>query len=68
MPISKEVMEVLACPKCKGDVSAKGSFLICEKCGLAYPVLGDIVPDMLLEDAWDLERANKAAFKHNLKL
>jgi len=42
-------------------------FLVCNKCKLAYPILDD-VPDMLIEDAWKLEKAEKAKFKHNLKL
>jgi uncharacterized protein YbaR (Trm112 family) len=42
-------------------------FLVCNKCKLAYPILDD-VPDMLIEDAWQLKKAEKANFKHNLKL
>jgi uncharacterized protein YbaR (Trm112 family) len=59
---------VLACPKCKGDVSEKGMFIICQKCSLAYPVLDGKVPDMLVDDAWKLPKAKKAGFKHSLKL
>lgn len=65
--VNKELMEVLACPKCKGDVELKGGFIVCRKCGLAFPVLDD-VPDMLIEDAWPLEKAEKAGFRHSLKL
>ena len=43
-------------------------FIICNKCKLAYPVLDDDVPDMLIEDAWNLEKATKTNFKHKLKL
>jgi uncharacterized protein YbaR (Trm112 family) len=68
MPVPKDLMEVLACPKCKGDVYEKGMFIICEKCKLAYPVLDGDVPDMLIEDAWKIEKARKAKFKHKLKL
>ena len=67
MPISKELLEILACPKCKGDVKEEGMFLTCTVCKLAYPVLED-VPDMLIEDAWSLEKAKKDGFKHGLKL
>jgi len=65
--MNKELLDVLACPKCKGDIEPKNKFLICRKCKLAFPVL-EGVPDMLLEDAWTLQKAQKAGFKHNLKL
>ena len=66
--LPKEFLEILACPKCKGDVKQKGMFLVCEHCKLAFPILDEEVPDMLLEDAWPLEKAEKAGFKHNLTL
>jgi hypothetical protein len=65
--INKKLLDILACPKCKSDVKQKENFIICEKCRLAFPVLDD-VPDMLLEDAWPLEKAKKSGFKHQLKL
>jgi len=61
-------MDILACPKCKGDVEEKGMFILCKKCKLAYPVLDGDVPDMLIEDAWKLGKAKKNKFKHKLKL
>ncbi|MBI4019741.1 MAG: Trm112 family protein [Candidatus Aenigmarchaeota archaeon] len=64
--IDKKLLSVLACPKCKGDVQEKGMFILCGKCRLAYPVLGT-VPDMLIEDAWELGKAGKAGFRHALK-
>jgi uncharacterized protein YbaR (Trm112 family) len=68
MPVPKDLMEILACPKCKGDIEEKGMFILCKKCKLAYPVLDEDVPDMLIEDAWSIEKAEKNKFKHNLKL
>lgn len=65
--LPKELLEILACPKCKGGLEEKGMFLICKKCEIAYPVIED-VPDMLIEDAWSLERAEKENFKHKLRL
>jgi uncharacterized protein YbaR (Trm112 family) len=65
--VSKDLLKILACPKCKGEIKEQGMFLVCNKCKLAYPVLDD-VPDMLMEDAWRLKKAEKAKFKHNLKL
>ena len=68
MVVPKDLMEILACPKCKGDIKERGMFIICKNCKLAYPVLDDDVPDMLIEDAWTVEKAEKNKFKHNLKL
>ncbi|MEM5843226.1 MAG: Trm112 family protein [Candidatus Aenigmatarchaeota archaeon] len=65
--IDKELLEILACPKCKGDLELKNMFLVCNNCKLAFPILDD-VPDLLLEDAWKLEDAEKNDFKHNLHL
>ena len=68
MPVSKKLLEILACPKCKGDVHERGMFLACGRCRLAYPVLDKTIPDMLIEDAWPLEKAKKAGFGHKIKL
>ena len=65
--IDKELLKILACPKCKGDIEKNGMFVICKKCKLAYPIIED-VPDMLIDDAWNFDKAKKAKFKHNLKL
>ncbi len=50
----------------QGQVKPEGMFIICNKCGLAYPVLYEDVPDMLIEDAWKLEKAKKNKYKHNI--
>jgi len=68
MTVPKDLMDILACPKCKGDVKEKGMFILCKKCKLAYPVLDGDVPDMLIEDAWSIKKAEKSKFKHKLKL
>lgn len=56
MPLSKELLDILACPKCKGDIhlSAKEDGLICDHCRLHYPVR-DEIPVMLIEEAIDLD-------------
>ncbi len=66
--MNKELLNIIACPKCKGDVGLKGMFLVCGKCRLAYPVLDKGIPDMLIEDAWPLDNAKKAGFKHRKRL
>jgi uncharacterized protein YbaR (Trm112 family) len=52
MPISKELLEILACPKCKGDLflNLSGDGLICKACRLLYPIKDDI-PVMLIDEA-----------------
>ncbi|HEX9665372.1 MAG TPA: Trm112 family protein [Thermodesulfobacteriota bacterium] len=58
MPIDKKLLEILACPKCKGDLKLKEdeSGFICEQCKLLYPIKDDI-PIMLIEEAKSLEEA-----------
>lgn len=55
MGINKELLEILACPKCKGDVQLndKGDGLICPKCKLLYPIREEI-PVMLIDEATKL--------------
>lgn len=52
MPVTKELLEILACPKCKGDVrlNEKGNGLVCDKCKVMYPIKDDI-PVMLIDEA-----------------
>lgn len=50
--IRKELLEILACPACKGEVRLEKDKLICRNtsCGLEYPVVDDI-PVMLIDEA-----------------
>ena len=52
MPISQELLDILVCPKCKGDIrlNPAGDGLICNACRLMYPIKEDI-PIMLIDDA-----------------
>ena len=52
MAIKKELLDILACPKCKGDiiVTKKGDGLICKACKVIYPIKDDI-PVMLIDEA-----------------
>jgi uncharacterized protein YbaR (Trm112 family) len=58
MPIDKELLAILACPKCKGDIrlSQKGDGLICDTCRVMYPIKDDI-PVMLIDEAISLEKS-----------
>lgn len=68
MTIPKELLEILACPKCSGSLEEMGMFIVCKRCKLAYPVLDEEIPDMLIEDVWPLSKAKKSKFKHKMKL
>jgi uncharacterized protein len=52
MAIDKELLEILACPKCKGAIRLddRGDGLICDVCRLKYPIKEDI-PVMLIDEA-----------------
>ena len=52
MSIDKELLAILACPKCKGEISLteKGDGLVCQACKLMYPIKDDI-PVMLIDEA-----------------
>ena len=55
MALSKELLEILACPKCKGEIflNGAGDGLICKSCRLVYQIKDDI-PVMLIDegDKW----------------
>ena len=50
--IDQELLEILACPKCKTDVKLEGDRIICTnpQCGLRYPIR-DGIPVMLIDEA-----------------
>ena len=52
MAISQELLDILACPKCKGDIhlNDKKDGLVCDACRLMYPIKEDI-PVMLIDEA-----------------
>ena len=52
MTISKDLLDILACPKCKGDIhlNDKGDGLVCDACRLMYQIKDDI-PVMLIDEA-----------------
>ena len=52
MAISKELLDILVCPKCKGDIrlNQNGDGLVCDACRLSYPIKDDI-PVMLIDEA-----------------
>ncbi|HKL00260.1 MAG TPA: Trm112 family protein [Desulfotignum sp.] len=52
MAISKDLLEILVCPKCKGPirVTENQDGLVCDTCLLMYEIKDDI-PIMLVEEA-----------------
>jgi len=56
MSIDKELLEILVCPKCKGDIklTPQEDGFICERCQLKYPIRNGI-PVMLIDEAIKLK-------------
>lgn len=60
--LDKQLLNILACPKCKGDLeykvdseNDKNGKLVCENCKLVY-VVEDDIPIMLIDEALPLVR------------
>lgn len=55
MTLSEQLLAILVCPKCKGelDYRDKESALVCQTCRLSYPVR-DGIPIMLIDEATPL--------------
>lgn len=55
MPLAPELLELLACPKCKGKLLLRPdeSAFECRACRLAYAVVDDI-PNFIIEEATPL--------------
>ena len=56
MSVRSELLEILACPKCKQAVklSDEGDAILCTTCRLRYPIRDDI-PVMLIDEAESME-------------
>jgi uncharacterized protein YbaR (Trm112 family) len=52
MAINQELLDILACPQCKGEIHLNDAEdgLVCEACRLVYEIRDDI-PIMLIEEA-----------------
>ena len=55
--ISKELLDILACPQCKGEVKLNETKdgLICDSCKLLYEIRDDI-PVMLIDEAKSIDK------------
>jgi uncharacterized protein len=56
MAVSKELLDILVCPKCKGELTLteKQDGLVCGACKLRYAIKDDI-PVMLIDEATKIE-------------
>ena len=56
MSLAPELLEILVCPKCKGELEyrTEPESLVCHTCRLVYPVEDDI-PIMLIDEATPLD-------------
>ena len=56
MSLDPKILEIIACPKCKGRLEIKPdeSALLCRACRLAYPVV-DEIPNLIKDEALPLE-------------
>lgn len=56
MPLDERLLEILVCPKCKGELEYRsqeeeqGEALLCHACRLRYAV-EDEIPIMLIDEA-----------------
>jgi len=55
MSIDQELLDILACPKCKGEVQLEngGGALVCYSCRLRYRI-EDGIPVMLIDEAEEI--------------
>jgi uncharacterized protein len=52
MTVPPQLLEILVCPKCRGDLEYRTAepSLVCKQCKLRYPVR-DGIPIMLIDEA-----------------
>jgi uncharacterized protein YbaR (Trm112 family) len=56
MPLDREILEIIVCPKCKGELiyEEDKERLVCKNCSVYYPIREDI-PILLIEEAQKLK-------------
>jgi len=58
--VAPELMAILRCPRCRGELSSRPAALGCTRCALSFAVR-DGVPNFLLEDAQPLADAKRGS-------
>jgi len=48
--LDPDLVEILACPACRGEVRDEGDRIVCTACGRRYPVR-DGIPILLVDEA-----------------
>jgi len=48
--LAPELLAIIVCPACHGELALVESELVCQGCGLAYPVR-DGIPVLLVDEA-----------------
>jgi len=48
--IDEQLLKILACPACQGDVELNDKRIVCVKCGRKYPIK-DGIPVLLVDQA-----------------
>jgi len=48
--IDERLLKILVCPQCHGELALEDDRLVCQACGLRYPIR-DGIPVMLIEEA-----------------
>lgn len=62
--LSKDFLDIVACPKCKGPLEYRttpdgsGDALLCHACKLRYGIVDDI-PNLIIEEAKPLDGEEK---------
>lgn len=55
MELDQELIDILVCPKCKGDLEYRqGVSFVCHACKLEYAVV-DGIPNFLIDEARPVE-------------
>lgn len=55
--IDDELLKILACPACKGEVKLQDDKIVCLSCKRRYPIR-DGIPVMLIDEAEVVEEQN----------
>ncbi len=67
MAIATELLKLLVCPKCRGELQyqSKQDALFCEKCALLFPIR-DGIPSMFEEEAFEVGKGGELMSKQAL--
>jgi len=58
--IDERLLKILVCPQCHGELLLESDRLVCQGCGLRYPIR-DGIPVMLIEEAERPDSTNEGA-------